>query len=78
MVFELWFAGEDGGNGEGEDGSGKDADAFSIFTSLLDAGFGSHLAFSKTMLANRKNTSTIAVFLPHSYPASEIHFCTSS
>ena len=53
MVFELWFAGEDGGNGEGEEGSGKDADAFSIFTSLLAAGLVSHLAFSNTMLANR-------------------------
>ena len=61
----LRFDGDEGGKGEGEEGNGKDADAFSIFTSLLDAGFGSHLAFSKTMLANRKNTSTIAVFLPH-------------
>ena len=70
MVFELWFAGEDGGKGEGEDGSGKDADAFSIFTSLLAAGLVSHLALSIPMLIARKNTSIMAVFLPHSYPAS--------
>lgn len=53
IVLELWFAGEDAGNGKGEDGGGKDDDALSIFTSGLSAFLGSHLALSNTMLANR-------------------------
>lgn len=53
MVFEFWLDGEEGGKGEGAEGKGKDADAFSILTSGLSAFLGSHLAFSNTRLAKR-------------------------
>ncbi len=53
MVFEFWLDGEEGGKGEGAEGKGKDADAFSIFTSAFSAFLGSHLDFSMTMLAKR-------------------------
>lgn len=54
MVFELWFAGEEEGKGDGAEGGGKDSDALSIFTLGLAAGLASwHLTLSNTMLANR-------------------------